>query len=50
MGKILSLLKLRHAKKDSKWYAVYHSKTKKYKNLYDKKIQKRFRLIASASR
>ena len=49
MGKILSLLKNRHAKKDAKWYAIYHSRTKKFKNIYDGKIQERFRTIASVS-
>ncbi|MBC7712307.1 MAG: transglycosylase SLT domain-containing protein [Rhizobacter sp.] len=49
MGKILSLLKTRHAKKDAKWYAIYHSRTKKFKNQYDGKIQERFRMIASVS-
>lgn len=49
MGTILSLLKTRHAKKDAKWYAVYHSRTKKFKNIYDGKIQERFRTIASVS-
>ncbi len=49
MGKILSILKDRHAKKDAKWYAVYHSKTKKYKNAYDGKVQTRLRMIASVS-
>lgn len=49
MGKILSLLKSRHAKKDAKWYAIYHSRTKKFKNKYDGKIQERFRMIASVT-
>ncbi len=49
MGKILSILKTRHAKKDAKWYAVYHSRTKKYKNAYDGKVQTRLRMIASVS-
>lgn len=49
MGKILSILKNRHAKKDSKWYATYHSKTKKYKNAYDGKVQNKLRMIASVS-
>lgn len=49
MGAILSLLKARHAKKDAKWYAIYHSRTKKFKNIYDGKIQARFRTIASVS-
>ena len=49
MGKILSILKQRHASKDSKWYACYHSKTKKYKDLYDSKVQTRLRKIASVT-
>ena len=49
MGKILSLLKNRHMKKDAKWYAIYHSRTKKFKNIYEGKIQERFRTIASVS-
>lgn len=49
MGAILSLLKNRHGKKDAKWYAIYHSRTKKFKNIYDGKIQERFRTIASVS-
>lgn len=49
MGKILSILKNRHAKKDAKWYAVYHSRTKKFKNAYDGKVQTRLRMIASVS-
>ena len=49
MGKILSILKARHAKKDAKWYAIYHSKTKKFKNLYDGKVQNQLRMIASVS-
>ena len=49
MGKILSILKKRHAKKDAKWYAIYHSKTKKFKDLYDGKVQIRLKLIASVA-
>ncbi|MBY0414864.1 MAG: transglycosylase SLT domain-containing protein [Bdellovibrionales bacterium] len=49
MGKILSILQARHAKKDSKWYAIYHSKTKKFKNQYEGKVQTRLRMIASVS-
>lgn len=49
MGKILSILKNRHAKKDTKWYAIYHSKTKKFKNAYDGKLQNKLRMIASVS-
>ena len=49
MGKILSILKTRHAKKDSKWYAIYHSRTKKFKNAYDGKVQNKLRMIASVA-
>lgn len=49
MGKILSILKNRHAKKDAKWYATYHSKTKKFKNAYEGKVQNKLRMIASVS-
>ncbi len=49
MGAILSILKARHAKKDTKWYATYHSRTKKYKDLYFKKVQSHLRSIATAS-
>lgn len=49
MATILSILKERHARKDSKWYAIYHSKTKKYKDLYDSKVQTRLRKIASVT-
>jgi hypothetical protein len=47
MGKILSILKARHSKKDTKWYAIYHSRTKKYKNEYQGKVETRLRMIAS---
>ena len=47
MGKILSILKARHAKTDIKWYAIYHSKTKKHKDRYDGKVQSHLRTIAS---
>lgn len=49
MGKILNILKKRHARNDTKWYARYHSHTKSLKNLYDKKVQKRLRAIASVT-
>lgn len=49
MGKILSILKTRHAKKDSKWYATYHSRTKKFKNAYEGKVQNKLRMIASVA-
>lgn len=47
MAEILNILKSRHAKKDSQWFARYHSHTKKYKNLYSSKVERRMRMIAS---
>lgn len=47
MAEILTILKKRHAKNDSQWFARYHSHTKKYKNLYSIKVEKRMRMIAS---
>lgn len=47
MAEILNILKARHAKHDTKWFARYHSHTTKYKNLYSKKVEKRMRMIAS---
>ena len=47
MAEILNILKARHAKKDSKWFARYHSQTKKYKNLYSKKVEKRLKMLVS---
>lgn len=47
MAEILIILKERHAKKDDKWFARYHSQTKKFKNLYSAKVEKRLRIIAS---
>jgi hypothetical protein len=49
MGKILSILQARHSKKDAKWYAIYHSRTKKFKNQYEGKVDTRLRMIASVS-
>lgn len=46
MAEILNILKSRHAKNDSKWFARYHSQTKKYKNIYTSKVEKRMRMIA----
>ncbi len=48
MAEILTILKSRHGKKDNQWFARYHSHTKKYKNLYSVKVEKRLRMIASA--
>lgn len=47
MAEILNILKARHGKSDSKWFARYHSQTKKFKNLYSIKVEKRMRMIAS---
>ena len=49
MGKILSILKSRHEKNDIKWYGTYHSRTKRLKNIYNGKIQKKLNMIASVS-
>lgn len=49
MGKILNILQSRHAKKDAKWYARYHSHTPAFKNIYEKKVQLRLRKIASVT-
>lgn len=47
MAEILNIIKARHSKKDSKWFARYHSHTKKFKDLYSVKVEKRMRMIAS---
>lgn len=47
MAEILIILKVRHAKNDSQWFARYHSQTKKYKSIYSLKVEKRMRMIAS---
>lgn len=49
MAEILNILKARHAKKDSKWFARYHSHTQKYKSVYSVKVEKRMRMIASVN-
>jgi PBP1b-binding outer membrane lipoprotein LpoB len=46
MAKILSILKTRHAKKDRRWYARYHSNTSKYKMDYLKKIEIRMKMLS----
>ena len=45
MARILSVLKKRHAKIDRRWYARYHSNTKKYKWNYLRKIEIRMRML-----
>ena len=47
MAEILNILKARHGKKDNQWFARYHSHTKKHKNEYSVKVEKRMRMIAS---
>lgn len=49
MAEILNIIKSRHARKDSKWFARYHSHTKKYKEIYTVKLEKRLRMIASVN-
>ncbi len=46
MGKILNILKKRHAGKDANWFARYHSHTKSLKNLYGAKVQKKLKTMA----
>lgn len=48
MAKILNILKKRYEKKDKKWYARYHSKTKKHKGVYLSKVEKRLRLLSKS--
>lgn len=45
MARILAVLKKRHAKSDRRWYARYHSNTKKYKWNYLRKIEIRMRML-----
>lgn len=45
MGRILNILKSRYGKQDRRWYARYHSKTKKYKRNYLQKLESRMRLL-----
>ncbi len=47
MAEILTIIKARHGKNDTKWFARYHSQTKKFKDLYSVKVEKRMRMIAS---
>ena len=48
MAQILSILKNRHAKKDRRWYARYHSNTSKYKLNYLRKIEVRMKMLAQS--
>jgi soluble lytic murein transglycosylase-like protein len=45
MCEILSILKNRYSDADAKWFARYHSRTKKFKNLYSAKVESRLNLI-----
>ncbi len=45
MAQILEILKKRYEKKDRRWYARYHSKTKKYKRLYLAKLESRMKRL-----
>ena len=49
MAEILNILKARHGKKDNQWFARYHSQTKKHKNEYSVKVEKRLRKISSVA-
>ncbi len=48
MAQILSILKKRHMEKDRRWYARYHSNTKKYKTDYLRKIELRMKLLSDS--
>lgn len=50
MAQILSILKVRHAKKDRRWYARYHSNTSKLKLSYLRKIEVRMKMLAQSSK
>ncbi len=47
MGQILNDLKTKYAHKDERWFARYHSRTKKFKTTYANKVELRMRKIAS---
>lgn len=49
MAKILTILKTRYEKQDRRWYARYHSKTKKHKKEYLSKLEKRMKLLEKAT-
>ena len=48
MANILSILKKRHMDKDRRWYARYHSNTKKYKADYLRKIELRMKMLSDS--
>ena len=45
MAQILHILKTRYEKKDRRWYARYHSKTKKHKKDYMTKLDSRLKQL-----
>jgi reverse gyrase len=47
MTKILKVLKDRHTN-DLKWYSRYHSSTRKFRKLYEKKLEKQFLSLTRA--
>ena len=49
MAQILHILKIRYEKSDRRWYARYHSKTKKYKKAYLSKIESRMKLLEKSN-
>jgi len=48
MAKILSHLKKNYGNKDKKWYARYHSKNKKFKEIYLSKLNNRLKKMRPA--
>jgi hypothetical protein len=48
MAIILEILKKRHAKTDRRWYARYHSHSKKYKRIYLAKLDQRMKILEKA--
>lgn len=49
MVKILTLIKNRYQQHDRRWYARYHSKTKKHKSLYLSKLESRMKKLESSN-
>ena len=45
MAQILHILKSRYGKKDRRWYARYHSNTKRYKHEYLRRIEVRMKML-----
>jgi hypothetical protein len=49
MVKILTLIKNRYKEQDRRWYARYHSKTKRHKSLYLSKLESRMKKLESSN-